>query len=197
MTSGGWPWARPVAAVAALAVVALACSGPPASLDPPPLAVDGNDVARLVGDDALGRFTELRVGVTSCPSRAEVAVGSTFSCTVDVEGVAVPYEVTVTAIEGDEARYRFGPTDPVVDLGEARSLVRSALGGDFRDASVDCGAGGQVAVVPVGESLTCVASEEDPPRRVEVEVVVEDESGTLVLSGDPVPADARPPTTGP
>lgn len=168
--------------VLVVVVVVGACSPAPTPAPAAPVErADGSDVARLVGQDAVERFPELRVGVTTCPMSVEAVAGTSFTCTQEVEGVSVTYLVSITEVVDGLARYTFGPTEPVVDLGRVRSLVRSSLDEALRSATVDCGPQ-RLAVVAVGDVITCSVKRRDPALDLEVSVLVSNEEGTLVIS---------------
>ncbi|MDQ3914405.1 MAG: DUF4333 domain-containing protein [Actinomycetota bacterium] len=103
----------------------------------------------------------LEVGGATCPEEVEVEEGTTFECTVEIEGVDAPYTVTLTNVDEDEESVDFNskPAKPIIDVSLVTEFVRSRLNEQSRGADVDCG-DAAVLVTEVGSTIECTVSDE-------------------------------------
>lgn len=119
----------------------------------------------------------LAVGGASCPADASLEAGSTFECTVTIEGVEAPYAVTVE--EGsteDDISFHFEPAKAIIDV----SLVIEFIAGRAGEgAEAECGPD-KVIVADVDDTFECsvlVAGQTEI-----VEMIVQDLDGTVAIN---------------
>ena len=172
------------AGLAAVAAVALAgCGGraggpAPATTGPRMVATGG--VERLLVSTQQRKSPGLDVGGARCPERVPLRDGSSFRCTVAIEGVPAPYDVTLRGVDaaGDGGRFSLRPAKPIIDVRRVVALIRSRLRPAARRAAVDCGRA-RVRVVDVGAAVGCSVRLGAASQRVRA--VVTDLRGTVVL----------------
>jgi hypothetical protein len=190
------------AAVAALALaLAGACSdgggpGPPTTLgsggqgggltggrEPDPAAVDG--IRTQLVEDQRRRYPSLTIGAAVCADGApESTPGAAVTCTVDVEGVAVPFTVTFLGsdaeTEGGGDSYEFRSAKPILEVeaivADIRRQASEQLDVSPERLTVDCGAQ-KVHVVDVGGQIACSVNDGRTTRRLAV--VVTDARGSI------------------
>jgi hypothetical protein len=141
-----------------------------------------DDLEQELVAEQTKRTPTLRVGGAACPNGAPTAEGSSVECVVEVEGVGVPYTVTLTALTtetsgGSSGSYEFKAAKPVVVTDEvvaniSRELEKQGL----RGLTVDCGAA-KLQVLDVGATFECRVSD---GRRLRVEV--KDAQGGLSIN---------------
>lgn len=166
-----------VAAVSLLlALLAAACADDSASTGT--RRVDPEQVETLLVQRQRERNPALRASGASCPEEVEARQGETFRCTVEVEGQAAQFVVTIAEILGGRARYEFRPVQAIVDVQGVAAFVRSRLEEPWRTAQVDCGQS-KVRLVEVGGVIECTAFDGTSTRYIQA--VVEDRDGTVSL----------------
>jgi uncharacterized metal-binding protein len=129
-------------------------SGPDAAAPTTAKAVDTQDVESLLVANQKRASPEFDVGAASCPARVVVTEGTTFQCTVVVEGVVVPYDVTLTDVNGTSKTGGF-------DIRPAKAILSipklvDALGRNAPGTRIDCGPE-RVRVYDVGATFDCQA----------------------------------------
>ena len=143
------------------------------------------DVERLLVSTQKRKSPRLRVGAASCPDQVRLANGTTFTCTVQIEGVSAPYSVTLRDVDaaGTGGRFALEPAKPIIDVTRIVSLIRGKLQPTARAATVSCGASGapKVRVVEIGGRIACTITLGDAVQKVTAEV--KDLKGTVVVKG--------------
>jgi Domain of unknown function (DUF4333) len=144
--------------------------------------VGTGEVERLLVTTQRRKSPGLRVGAASCPDQVRLANGSTFTCTVQIEGTPAPYAVTLRDVDAAKATGRFAlaPAKPIIDVARIVGLIRGKLRPSARGATVRCGSA-KVRVVEVGGSIACTITLGDAVQKVTA--VVKDLQGTVVVRG--------------
>jgi hypothetical protein len=172
------------ALLAAPLLAACGGSGPPATrgADRPPRTVGTGEVERLLVGTQQRRSPRLRVGAAHCPARVTLANGTSFRCSVEIEGTRAPYVVTLREVDEARATGRFAlaPAEPIIDVSKVVGLIRARLRPAARAARVDCGAA-RVRVVQVGAAIRCTVSLGGATQRIRA--LVKDLQGTVELRG--------------
>jgi hypothetical protein len=146
--------------------------------------------ANLV-EEQKKRFPTLTVGEAACPAGApEPTAGSAVTCTVTMEGVAVPFQVTylgaLAETEGGGESYEFRASEPIIVVETIVSDIRRQAADQLRVApdrvTVDCGTA-KVQVLGVGEGLSCTVNDGRTTRRLAA--VVADETGSISINEVP------------
>jgi hypothetical protein len=178
---------RPRLVVLALVALLAACGGgqDPAATPARDGLVATADVERLLVSTQKRKSPRLRVGAASCPDQVRLANGTTFTCTVQIEGVSAPYSVTLRDVDaaGTGGRFALEPAKPIIDVTRIVSLIRGKLQPTARAAIVRCGAPGapKVRVVEIGGRIACTITLGDAVQKVTAEV--KDLKGTVVVKG--------------
>jgi hypothetical protein len=168
---------RPALAASTAALLLLGgCGGGRSSSATP--VVNPEDVETLLVQRQAARAPRLEVGEAACPSGVAARRGETFRCTLAVEGLDAPFEVTVAQVEGGTVTYEARPLLAIVDVGSVADFLRSRLEPEWQAAQVDCGPA-RARLLDVGAALECTAFDGAVTRYVQA--VVEDRSGTVVL----------------
>jgi len=130
------------------------------------------EVQAYLEREATRTLPGLAVGAATCPARLPRAVGATATCTLQVEGVALDYEVQRLVADRFEAR----PARPVVVIADVVRAVKEKLGAEA--AGVRCG---DVAVAQpaTDEPLACQVRGPSSSRTAVVRVAPD---GTLVVT---------------
>jgi hypothetical protein len=142
--------------------------------------VDITEVENKLVEEQEKVSPDLEVGEASCPDDVDPEEGSTFECTVDVEGVDAPYKVTITSIdeEGGSARFDFEPAKPIIDVSKVVDFIHSQVNESAGDVEVDCGSEA-VIVSEVGGTIDCTIS--DGTTTEDVPIEVKDLEGTVAI----------------
>ncbi len=178
---------RPRLVAFALLVLLAACGGGEGRSAAPARdeLVGTADVERLLASTQRRKSPKLRVGAASCPDQVRLANGTVFTCTVQIEGTAAPYSVTLRDVDaaGSNGRFALQPAKPIIDVTRIVSLIRSKLQPTARAATVRCGAPGapKVRVVEIGGTIGCTITLGDAVQKVTA--VVKDLKGTVVVRG--------------
>jgi len=104
------------------------------------------------------RSPDFDVRDPSCPARIVVNEGETFQCTVVVEGVIVPYQVTLRDVNENSktAGYDLRPAKAILSIPKlVDALQRNSPG-----ARIDCGPE-RVKVLDPGATFDCMVSSGD------------------------------------
>ncbi len=156
-----------------VALGAAGCSGrgeapEPGGDDPASRGVDTQEIERLLLARQRSQSPDFDVRDPSCPARIIVADGETFQCTVAVEGVVVPYQVTLRDVNENSktAGYDLRPAKAILSIPK---LV-DALQGNNPGSRIDCGPE-RVKVLDPGATFECtVTTPPDPPQPVTLRV---------------------------
>jgi hypothetical protein len=173
---------RPVTALV-LACLLAACGGAGRQRQPAPAGdrlVGTSEVEKLLVSTQKRKSPLLRVGAARCPEQVRLADGERFTCTVEIEGVTAPYQVTLRQVDAARGTGRFAlqPARPIIDVTRIVGLIRGKLRPAGRSATVRCGSA-KVRVVEVGATIRCTVSLGGAARKVDA--VVKDLDGTVVI----------------
>lgn len=155
-----------VAAIAAAMLCLTACNFSFSAGGP-----DYDKLEKSISDELKGTYSEITPNApkVTCPrDQPDPEKGDTFICTAEVEGEPVRVEVKVA---DDDGNVDFTTLDVVYDMARTGRL----LGDDIESkmgfpVTVQCGSG--VKIVPIGDSFTCTAVDENSVEKtVEVTAV--------------------------
>lgn len=179
------PFARrirrtPVAVVAAAILSCTALAGCHVRVEAGSDADSGPDLAELEAKLVSlqeEKSPDLDVGEASCPDEVDLTQGSTFECTVEIEGVEAPYSVTLTKDDPEGNSGSF-------DIKPAKAIIDGSIVADFIRDQVDAGSGVEiecgderVIIADVGETFDCTISNGQQSQTVTM--VVKDLDGTV------------------
>jgi len=116
---------------------------------------------------------ELNVANPSCPEKIDVT-GTSFECTVEIEGLRAPYTVRFPTSERIDA----APAKPIIGTAKLVDLIKGKLSPSSASAKVDCGAA-PVRVTEVGATFPCTVSDGSDTQTVKVQV--KDLMGTVAF----------------
>lgn len=167
-----------LALLALLVVAAPACGGDSGSGSGEEASFDTGEVEDFLLALQKRRTPDLTVAGPSCPDKVQVVKRARIRCTVSIEGVVAPYEVTLTR-NGDEGRFTLRPAKPIIDTSKIVDLIRGRLDAGSRDARIDCGE--RIQVVSVGAKIPCTISVGGKTQRVRA--VVTSRSGNVRVEG--------------
>lgn len=164
---------RTRAALATLALTALAtltaCSSEP--------TYDADQIADKVVSEQKKITPDLEVTDGTCEEDVPLEVDEVIGCTVDIDGVEARYDVTITAVEDDQARYSFEPAEAIISVQAVVDLIQGQLAKeDLHGVDVDCG-DTAVRVEEPGSTFTCELSLDGQTQ--EATVTVNDASGNV------------------
>jgi hypothetical protein len=180
------PRALAAAALAVTALLLAACGGGPDAPDggaapqPRNRTVGTGQVEELLVRTQKQKSPGLKVGRASCPAAVTLADGTRFRCTLEIERVQAPYQVTLTGVGagGGTGRFSVAPAKPIIDVTKVVALIRSKLQSTARAATVSCGSS-KVRVLDVGAAVPCTIRLGTAVQKVRA--VVRDLKGTVVL----------------
>lgn len=138
-------------------------------------AVDTQEVEELLVATQKRASPDFDVRDPSCPARVVIGQGTSFQCTVVVDGVIVPYQVTLAEIGGPDGagRYELRPAKAILSIPK---LV-DALQRNNPGSRVDCGPD-RVKALDVGATFDCtVTPANGTPQPVKLKV--DDLQGTV------------------
>lgn len=145
--------------LAATLVVCGACSSPSKRADTGDSAgrgVDARDIESLLVAKQKAQSPDFDVRDPSCPARIIVAEGETFQCTVVVEGVVVPYQVTLRDVNENSktAGYDLRPAKAILSIPKlVEALQRNSPG-----SRIDCGPD-RVKALDEGATFRCTVTD--------------------------------------
>ena len=115
-------------------------------------AVDTQEVESLLVSTQQRASPEFDVRDPSCPARVVVEEGATFQCTVVVEGVVAPFNVTLRGVNSGSRTGQFDirPAKAILSIPKLVDVLRARVPG----ASIDCGQE-RVRVLDVGGTFQC------------------------------------------
>jgi hypothetical protein len=152
------------------ALLAVGCSGSgsdePAKTDDG--AVDTQEVESLLVSTQQRASPEFDVRDPSCPARVVVQEGATFQCTVVVEGVIAPFNVTLKGVNSGSRTGQFDirPAKAILSVPKLVDVLRARVPG----ATVDCGPD-RVRVLDVGALIDCrVTGGNQPDQTIRLKV---------------------------
>jgi hypothetical protein len=167
----------PAVVVALLALGSAACShsgGGKAETSTTARAVDTQQVESVVLATQKRATPTLDVRDPSCPARVVVTEGATFRCTVVLEGVIVPYDVTLKNVNSGSktGSYDIQPAAAIILVSKlVDALQRNAPG-----TNIDCGPQ-KILVVAVGATFDCQATRNLTTQKITLKV--DDLSGNV------------------
>lgn len=120
----------------------------------------------------------LSVEGADCPDEVDLDEGSTFECTVTIEGVEAPYAVTLTEDnpEAETGSFHIEPAKAIIDVSIVVNFIQGRVDAG---AEVDCGSE-KVIVTDVGGTFVCTISGAGETN--EVEMIVKDIEGTVAFN---------------
>ena len=129
--------------------------------------------ARLI-EQVRQKTSGLAVGAADCPEGAPRGEqGATATCTVQVEGVEVPFTITLLAdnpqSQGGAHNYQVELARPLVNVNDLVGQIRTEAAAQLKVAPeglrVDCGAA-KVMVLDVGGTIPCTIASGSTTRRL-------------------------------
>lgn len=144
-------------------------------------------IVEQLAQEQAKRTPELNVGAASCPDGPpERTPGAVVLCTVEVEGVMVPYTVTFLGSraesEGGGDNVEFRSAKPMVDVARIVGDIRDQAAVQLQVApdrlTVDCGPA-KVQVVDIGGRITCAVNDGRSTRRL---AAVTDDTGNVAIN---------------
>lgn len=157
-----------------LCVALTACSG---EVSVGGSGYDADDVAAEIQKAQEEKTPDLEVADASCPDD-EPEEGSTIECTISIDGVEAPYDVTFTSVDDDGAEFDIAPARAIISV----TTTAQAIAAEFEeqgypDVTVDCGEAGVVVDDP-GGTFTCEVT--DPAEgAITATVTIEDLQGNI------------------
>jgi hypothetical protein len=120
---------------------------------------------------------DLNVEGAECPPEVDLEQGSSFECTVTIEGVAAPYSVTLTEDdpEAEAGSFHVEPAKAIIDVSIVTEFISSQAGG----GEAECGSE-KVIVSDVGGTFDCTVSIGGQTQ--DVEMIVKDIDGTVAVN---------------
>jgi hypothetical protein len=159
-----------VAALWAVLALAVACdrSGSQAERADGPRLVDSKELESVLVATQRRSSPDLPVGPASCPAGVPATEAATLECTVSVDGVLVPYAVTIRQTDQPGGlRYDVRPAKAILQVSKVvEAIQRSA---SSPTSTVECGPE-RVRVVDVGGTFDCSLTEGENTRTVRVRV---------------------------
>lgn len=152
----------------ALAVIATGCK----------VSIGGGDAKSGVEEAITEKAAEQLVGFdvtgTNCPEDASTDEGSTFECTVKVNG----QDLTVEVVGEGGTRFSFDQKDAILDLAKAEETFTKQFSEQLGSAvTVSCDPP-QIRVIPVGGTVNCTVTDGNGTTAV-VEMTVQDADGNV------------------
>ncbi|MEA2446908.1 MAG: hypothetical protein QOK47_545 [Actinomycetota bacterium] len=149
-------------------------------------ACSGSDVIKGLSDleDQMVAAQEeqapdLEVQGAKCPEEVPAKVGTKFQCTVTIEGVEAPYDVTLNSVEGGQGHFDFINAKPIIDTTKVVEFISQRLETQgVTGIDVACGES-KVQIVEIGDSIPCTISDDQDTQTIQA--VVEDLQGTVSL----------------
>lgn len=159
-----------------LVVGALAVGASPAGADDAPL-LDQKKLQKQIAVTVTPAFPGLVVGRVSCPRKIKVKRGKIVTCTVDVSGLPIRFDVTQTNKKG------------AITIASAQAVIAKAAAEQFVKenatlpdrTTVDCGAAPAIVKLP-GETFTCAITFADGSTARTATITVGDLAGNVTLS---------------
>ena len=145
------------AVVGGTALAGAACSGSDAPSPPDargPRPAETAEVESLLVATQRKASPEFHVGGATCPEEVPVREGTSFNCTVQVEGVDAPYVVTFADVNADSrtGRYDIRPAKAILSVPKLVAFVGS-LGAE-QNSRADCGPD-RVRLADPGATFDC------------------------------------------
>ena len=152
-----------------------------------PVLVATESIQRKLVEEQRKRTPNLAVGAAACTDGAPTDTGASVACTVEVEGLAVPFTVTLLGSDaeslGGAESYEFHLARPMVDVTALVSGIRSQAATQLKVAperlAVDCGPA-KVQLVDVGGTVACTVNDGRTTRRLTA--VVNDVNGSTTIT---------------
>jgi hypothetical protein len=165
-----------IVAAVLVALPLAGCSSKKPKAPPPPKALTGTEVAKVIDEQLPKTFGGLRVGPAKCPATLDPRQDKPGTCTMTVEGL--PVRVRVDRADGG----RFSVTTdqaviPIDQLEKAMAPLVSQKGG--QPYTVDCGDEAVKVFDPPGK-LDCLATPAKGPAR-QLVVTITDKKGNFTF----------------
>ncbi|MHB8466827.1 MAG: DUF4333 domain-containing protein [Acidimicrobiales bacterium] len=144
--------------------------------------IDAKQVEKQITDSQQSKVVGLAVTVSDaqCPSGQAAKKGTTFICTIKLNGLAVSYKATVDSVSSSQAHITTEPARPIINAKGLADQIAQTEGAGW---TADCGA--PIQQVDLGSVVTCKATNGAESQDVRFKVTTL--SGTLepVTSGAP------------
>ena len=155
----------------------------------PPQGSVSEEIEQELAEGQKRSTPDLAVGAATCPETVPATPGASFECSVDVEGVAVPFRVTLAGtsdpLSGGDSQFLFEQAPPLIQVSTVVARITDELkrqGHDVAPLRVDCGPA-KVRVLAAGGGFDCALSGGGPTQTVRV--TVQDDKGSLTFRTAP------------
>ena len=119
------------------------------------------------------------VGEATCPDDVVLEEGVQVDCTLDLEGTAAPYSVTLTDVESQDVSIAVEPVQTVIPVADTEQYVTDNLEEALAGADVTCADDAAIVLADEGDTITCTVGLGSETREVTLEVV--DSAGTVEI----------------
>lgn len=144
--------------------------------------IDSKQVEQQITTSQQAKAAGLTVTEAHCPSGQKATKGTTFTCTIKINGFLVSYKATVDSVSGSTAHITTEPTKPIINAKGVQDQIVQGAGAGW---TADCGPA--IQQVDLNFILTCHATNAGQTQDVQFKVT--DATGTL----EPVTSTTAPP----
>ena len=177
----------PAAVLLAALALAGAAGGCSVSVHVGGSSISKGDLEQKVVDTLTPDFDGegVTVGAATCPGSLRLEVGQKASCTLLIDDVMLPLDVSITSVMGKDATFDIVRTKALLSLAKIESTIQDKVtAGGTSGSTVDCrtgNGGGAILLAAVGSTFECSAvAGGDTGRFV---VTVKDVQGNVDFQG--------------